>query len=167
MSEYTESLSQWVLDSTEQSQGELPVFPVVASRLVELLEQPDADISAVEDLISRDQMITAQVLRTANSTLYAGAMPVENVSQALMRLGFREAANIAMAAACRSLFDMKDRGHISQRPFPSTATPLLDHAVDVLAETIRILKRDRLKENLEVLAIGLFIGFGVTWMIVG
>ncbi len=109
MPESTEMLARWVLESTERDPGELPVFPAVATRLVDLLEQPGAEVADAQALIAQDQVITAQVLRTANSVLYAGAMPAENIAQAVIRLGFRESANIAMAAACRSLFDVEDR----------------------------------------------------------
>ena len=107
-----DTLIAWVVDSTSKNQGELPAFPAVAARLVDLLEQPDAEIDEVESMISQDQVISAQLLRTANSVLYGGAMPVETVNQAVLRLGFKETAQVAMGAACRSLFSMEDRAEI-------------------------------------------------------
>ncbi len=109
MDDSTRGLARWVLESAEREAAELPVFPAVAVRLVDLLEQPGAEVGDAQALIAQDQVIAAQVLRTANSALYASAMPVESIAQAVMRLGFRESANIAMTAACRSLFDVEDR----------------------------------------------------------
>lgn len=109
-------LVRWVQDATVRNHGELPAFPAVASRLVDLLEQPDAEIAEVESLVSQDQVVSAQVLRMANSVVFVGASPVESVSQAVMRLGLRETAQVALAAACRALFSMEDRAELETFP---------------------------------------------------
>jgi HD-like signal output (HDOD) protein len=112
----SDRLIRWVMESTGRGQGDLPAFPAVATRLVDLLEHSRADVRDVEALVLQDQAIAAEVLRTANSVLYAGAMPVESVSQAVMRLGFRETAQVAMTAACRALFDMENRAEVEVFP---------------------------------------------------
>ena len=102
-------LLRFVLDSTDKGQVELPTFPIVATRLVDLLEKPGANLREVEALVKQDPAIAAELLRTANSALYGGGAPVESVGQATLRLGFRETAQVAMTAACRALFDMENR----------------------------------------------------------
>lgn len=94
---------------TERRQGDLPAFPTVAARLVAVLERPDPDIDEIERLIGQDQVITAQIIRAANSAMFSGAVPIASVRQAIVRLGFRETADVAIAAASRSLFDVEDR----------------------------------------------------------
>ncbi len=116
MEDRSDALVRWVVDSTGRYQGQLPAFPAVAGRLVDLLEQPDADIREVDSLVSQDQVVSAQVLRMANSVMYAGAVPVETVTHAVLRLGFRETAQVAMTAACRSLFSMEDRAELEVFP---------------------------------------------------
>ncbi len=116
MEQAGDALVGWVVEATQRSQGELPAFPGVAARLVDLLEQPDAEIRDVEFLISQDQVVSAQVLRIANSVIYGGAFPVETVSEAVLRLGFKETAEVAMGAACRSLFSMEDRAELETFP---------------------------------------------------
>lgn len=110
------SLEDWLLRSWVEDSVVLPAFPLVASRLVDCLEQPDADVDRVEEIIGQDASITAQVIRAANSALYASAVPIESLRQALMRLGFRETAGVAMAAACRTLFEMEDRAELEVFP---------------------------------------------------
>jgi HD-like signal output (HDOD) protein len=107
---------RWVVDSTERGQGDLPAFPTVATRLVDLLEQPNANLREVEALVAQDPAIAAEVLRTANSVFYGAAMPVESVGQATLRLGFRETAQVAMTAACRALFDVENRAELEVFP---------------------------------------------------
>ena len=111
-----EDLTSWILRAADTGSAELPVFPSVAVRLVDLLEHPGAEVRDAAELIAQDQTITLQVLRTANSALYGAAMPAESVSQAVMRVGFREAASIAMTAACRSLYDVEDRAELETLP---------------------------------------------------
>ncbi len=110
------ALLRWVVTASERGQGELPVFPTVATQLVDLLEQPNADLRDVEALIVRDQAIASDVLRTANSVLFTGAMPVQSVRQAALRLGFRETAQAAMTAAYRALFDVENRAEVDVFP---------------------------------------------------
>jgi HD-like signal output (HDOD) protein len=109
-------LMRWVVESTERGQEDLPAFPTVAAQLVDLLEQPNANLREVEALVARDQAIASEVLRTANSVLYAAAMPAQNVGQAAVRLGFREMAQVAMTAACRALFDVENRAELEIFP---------------------------------------------------
>lgn len=103
------ALRRFVLDRAEKGADELPAFPVVATRLLELLEQPGAELRAVEALVAQDAAVSAQVLGMANSLMYGGAMRIESIPQAVMRLGFRETAQVAMTAACRALFNLEDR----------------------------------------------------------
>jgi HD-like signal output (HDOD) protein len=107
---------RWVVESTERGGGDLPTFPAVAMRLVDLLEQPNANLREVEALVAQDPAIAAELLRTANSALYAGPAPVESVAQATLRLGFRETSQVAMTAACRALFDLENRAEVETYP---------------------------------------------------
>jgi len=83
---------------------------------MEVLESPAAEISEVQQLVAQDPAVSARLLRAANSALLGGAMAVEDASQAVVRLGLRETANVAMTAACRSLFDLADRAERSVFP---------------------------------------------------
>ena len=102
-------LDEWVLRSWERDGAVLPAFPIAATRLVDALESPDVEVNDIRQLIAQDPALTSEVIRIANSVLYRGVSPVEDVAGAIMRLGFRETANVAMSAACRSLFAMEDR----------------------------------------------------------
>ncbi|MCW5892911.1 MAG: HDOD domain-containing protein [bacterium] len=66
---------------------ELPTLPAVVGRIVELLERPDADLSDVAALIETDQVLTAHLLRLANTAFYGLSGTVGTVTQALTVLG--------------------------------------------------------------------------------
>ncbi|NNL66323.1 MAG: HDOD domain-containing protein [Myxococcales bacterium] len=106
----------WIRETTQKEPGELPAMPAVAGRLMELVSNPRVELEELEAVISQDQSIAARLIQAANSVLYRGVMPAETVSRAAMRLGLRETGQIAMAAACRSLYDTRDRCEIETFP---------------------------------------------------
>ena len=85
---------------------ELPPPPQVASEVMRLTRgeaagRRHADASATElaRLIQRDIALAGQVMRVANSALYARRTPVVTLPQAIAWLGIREVRNIAFAVA--------------------------------------------------------------------
>lgn len=106
----------WIRETAQKHPGELPAMPSVAGRLMERMSDPRIELAEVEGIISQDQAIAARVIQAANSVLYRGAMPAESVSRAAMRLGLRETLQIALAAACRTLYDPRDKVEIDIFP---------------------------------------------------
>jgi HD-like signal output (HDOD) protein len=102
-------LMRWVSAVLKEREVELPAFPAIAMRFVALLEEPDVEMAQLGELVSQDPATMAQVLRAANSVLYGTIMPIESVHQAIIRLGFKDTASIALASACRSLFNTRER----------------------------------------------------------
>lgn len=66
---------------------ELPTLPNVVQRIVDALDLPDVDLGRVAGLIETDQVLTAQLLRLANSAFYGLSGQIGTVSQALTVLG--------------------------------------------------------------------------------
>ena len=64
----------------------LPSPPAVALRIIELAQDPGADLNATAQAIGVDPALTARMLRVANSPLYAGRRRVDNLPQALTLL---------------------------------------------------------------------------------
>lgn len=116
MDETNHPLADWLLQSWAQDGAEVPAFPSMAIRLVDAIESPDVDVESVEEIISQDASITSQVIRTANSALYGSVCEVAGLHQAIMRIGFRETANVALMAASRALYDVEDRAELSCFP---------------------------------------------------
>ncbi len=88
---------------------DLPPPPEVASEVMRLthgdaIADDAVDTSAAElaRLIQRDLALAGQVMRVANSALYARRTPVVSLPQAIAWLGIREVRNIAFAVAVQS-----------------------------------------------------------------
>jgi HD-like signal output (HDOD) protein len=90
--------------------GELsvPVFHAVAAKLQQVLSRPDFTIEEVHQLINADPGLATQVLRTANSAFYAGLTKVGTIREAIIRLGAKQVANIAMLTTQQELYRSDD-----------------------------------------------------------
>ena len=80
-----------------KSSKSLPSPPGVATRIIELANDPDVDIDRIAQVLSIDPTMTARVLRIANSPMYAMSREVANLSQALMRLGLNATISLALS----------------------------------------------------------------------
>lgn len=65
----------------------LDPLPMTAQRLLEALSNENVTIKEIAEIVEYDQAISANVVRIANSSLYAALSEVDSVQQALARLG--------------------------------------------------------------------------------
>jgi HD-like signal output (HDOD) protein len=89
----------------------VPVFHAVALKLQQVLLRPDFSIEDVHQLINADPGLASQVLRTANSAFYAGLSKVSTIREAIIRLGAKEVANLAMLTTQQDLYRSDDAGY--------------------------------------------------------
>src|SRR5262249_47187846 len=83
----------------------LPSSPAVLNPLLELLRQSPETIKLSElvKLISYEKTITAQLLRIANSSLYARSRPAESIESAVVTLGIQRIEDILLTNCFRSM----------------------------------------------------------------
>jgi len=74
----------------------LPSPPGIALRIIELAQDPEADITTAADIIAIDMALSARMLRIANSPLYASRRRIENLGQALTMLGLNATVSLAL-----------------------------------------------------------------------
>src|SRR6186713_2863151 len=87
---------------------ELPPPPQVVAEVMRLTrgdaageENADSGAADLARLIQRDMALAGQVMRVANSAVYARRNPVVTLPQAIAWLGIREVRNIAFAVALK------------------------------------------------------------------
>ena len=76
----------------------LPAAPRILPELIALLQKDDVDNGRVIELIAFDPGVTAGVLRVSNSACFAGVTPVDNLAEAVCRLGFGQIYQLVLAA---------------------------------------------------------------------
>jgi diguanylate cyclase (GGDEF)-like protein len=75
----------------------LPTPPGVATKIIRLANDPEADMSRIADVLALDPAITAKILRIANSPMYARQRKTENLRQALMVIGLNATISLALS----------------------------------------------------------------------
>lgn len=68
---------------------ELPATPQILPRLQALLKDPNASQQDIVALLRLEGGLTARVIRVANSPIFARGGPVENLQEAIGRVGFK------------------------------------------------------------------------------
>ncbi|MGV8711651.1 MAG: HDOD domain-containing protein, partial [Nitrosomonas sp.] len=75
----------------------LPSLPAVAIKIIELANNPEADIGETCQYISLDPVLSAKLLKTANAPLYKSRRVATNIRQAVSILGTHSVIVIALS----------------------------------------------------------------------
>jgi len=81
----------------------LPTVPGIVSKISRLVENPETSAAEVGRLITQDQVLSAKVLRMANSAFFGMSRKISSIAQALMILGFDVVKGLVLTS---SVFDM-------------------------------------------------------------
>lgn len=87
--------AEQILQSVRKS-PRIPAPSHVVSRVLALSRDPNCNFQMIADAIQRDAALTGEVLRQANSALYAGAKPTSSVKEACVRLGVKRVRAVAI-----------------------------------------------------------------------
>jgi putative nucleotidyltransferase with HDIG domain len=85
----------------------LPAAPALATRCMSLLEEKEANLKGCASIMEHDPVLSAQVLRIANSVAYGGGT-VRTVEQAVMRLGAQKLRSFFLTISAFKIFDSRD-----------------------------------------------------------
>jgi putative nucleotidyltransferase with HDIG domain len=82
--------------------AQLPVIPERADQMLQISARDDVTIEELLEVIERDPVLSAMVLRVVNSAAFGLGRSVTNLSQALVLLGTSHVRSVALAAAMAS-----------------------------------------------------------------
>jgi hypothetical protein len=86
----------------ERAQLEVAVLPEVTVRLTEMLRQSDVPVSRYVELLRQDNALSIEVLKAANSALYANAARTNSLHDAVMRIGLTRLQGILMLSLMKA-----------------------------------------------------------------
>ncbi len=102
----TQALRQSTLDTLASIEG-LPTLPDLFLRIQSILNNPESTLQDLTRAIERDQVITATIVKVANSSYYNPlGKPATSLSFAISRLGRDETSHIALSMALLYGFSM-------------------------------------------------------------
>ncbi len=96
----------------------LPPLPGSATRILNLLSDPKADVEKLVEIIELDPLLTAQIIRWASSALYGYRGKITSVHDAITRvLGFNFVLDLALGLAVLAPLKAPATGAIGTRMF--------------------------------------------------
>ena len=87
---------------------DLPTLPQVITTLMTMLDDPDASVRDINNVMGKDQTLVAKMLKLVNSAFYAIPKRVTSVAQAIAILGFKTVKSIVLSASIIGMFDGDD-----------------------------------------------------------
>ena len=142
------------LESLIMSAVDLPTIPMVATKVIEMMEQEDVTIEKIAQTVSSDPAVAARILKLSNSAYYGCQRQINTLSAAIMLLGFKTLKSLVVAASLKQIC----------KRFGLTEKMLWEHAVGAaLAARIVASSGRFINEETGFLA-GLFHDIGKTIM---
>ena len=116
---------------------ELPSMPASGIRMLKLLENPEASVDEIEDILRQDPGLTANILKLANSAYFGIPTRVGSPRQAVILLGLRRLVQLVIASCVSAIMG---------RPVPGydlTAGDLWRHSIAVAIAAEALVKNKR------------------------
>lgn len=126
---------------------DLPTLPRVLDEVSRLVQDPNTSIEAISKVISRDQVLSAKVLKMVNSPVYGFSGRISSVQHALVLLGFNVIRGVIIST---SVFDMMVK----------TMEGLWEHSVGCSLATGLVARKAGLKDPDEYSVCGLLHDLG-------
>lgn len=92
------TLGEWLTPQTTA----IPVLPALASRVIEVANDPNVSLVQLANLIGKDQVLASRLLQMANSAQWAPMQGVSTISDAVVRIGVSGVKNMVFAVCFSS-----------------------------------------------------------------
>jgi putative nucleotidyltransferase with HDIG domain len=130
---------------------DLPPMPTVVMKALEMTLDPDVSVHNLQLMISKDEALSAKILRIVNSAMYSLRREVSTVSHAVAVLGIETVKSVLMAASVERVFHgSKDLG----------AKLMSDHSWGTALAARAIARRVKYENMEEALVCGLMHDIG-------
>lgn len=93
-----------ILEDMANNHLVLPTLPEVALKIREVVDDPNTSAADVAKIIVTDAALSTRLIKIANSPLYRGRHPINNVQTALARLGITLVRNLVTSLVMEQIF---------------------------------------------------------------
>lgn len=97
--------------------NDIPTLPAVATKVTELINNPNSSSAEIAEVLKKDQVLTAKVLKLINSPYYSIPGEVTDVKRALAYLGFNTLAQLVLSVSVITAFSGNKDAKFSMRQF--------------------------------------------------
>jgi len=133
----------------------IPTLPAIVSKIIEVANDKNSTAKDLNNLISKDQSLTARTLKLANSAYYGFPRTISKITEAIVVLGFNTVKGIALSASvCHMYKDTKEILGFSPNK-------LWEHSVGVAICSELIAKKINFKDLEELFILGIVHDIGI------
>lgn len=149
---YAHGLRMAVVGQLLKGEFKVPLLPTVVNRVLDITQRENYSLRDLSEVIVTDPIITAQLLKHANSAFYSRGHNIDSVPQAIQHIGAQAVTNLVLTLSLQSVVTgrdifLEDRKRIWQH---SLACALLSRSI---ASMLRI-------DREQAFLCGLMIDFG-------
>ena len=130
--------------------SDLPTIPVVATKVMQLIESENATAEELAKVVASDPAVAARVLKISNSSFYGCQRQIQTLSHAIVVLGFGTLKSLVVAASVKQVY----------QPYGLTEKMLWEHSFGAGLASRIIAKETRLVSEEEAFLGGLFHDIG-------
>lgn len=142
------------LDEIVSRVDDLPALPQIVAKVLKLTDDPNSTVKELSEVICQDQVLTAKVLRLANSAYYGYPRRIGSIVEAIVMLGFKVIRNLVMAASVQKILYQDVAGYRLE------AGDLWRHSIACAMAAHRIAKRVGYHKSDEAFIAGLLHDIG-------
>ncbi|MDY7032164.1 MAG: HDOD domain-containing protein [Thermodesulfobacteriota bacterium] len=147
-------MSNTTLERMVQDIQELPLLPTVVGKLLDVIGDPQSELRDVACIISKDQTLTAKVLKLVNSAFYGFSSKISTISRAVVILGYNTIKHLVLGLSVIGI--IKDRDSCSH----FNGTMFWEHSLGCAACARLIAKRIGYAQPEEAFTAGLLHDIG-------
>jgi putative nucleotidyltransferase with HDIG domain len=130
--------------------SDLPTIPVVATKVMQLIESESATAEELAKIVASDPAVAARVLKISNSSFYGCQRQIQTLSHAIVVLGFGTLKSLVVAASVKQVY----------QPYGLTEKMLWEHSFGAGLAARIIAKETRVVNEEEAFLGGLFHDIG-------
>jgi HD-like signal output (HDOD) protein len=135
----SEDLRLAVVGQLLKGDFKVPLLPTEVNKILDITQRENYSLRDLSEVIVTDQVITAQLLKHANSALYSRGHSIESVPMAVQHLGAQTVTNLVLTLSLQSVVTgrdifLEDRKRVWKH---SLACALLTRAVAPIARIER------------------------------
>jgi putative nucleotidyltransferase with HDIG domain len=138
------------LEQIIMAAGDLPTIPIVATKVMQLMEDENATADDLARVVASDPAVAARVLKISNSSFYGCQRQIQTLPHAIMMLGFVTLKSVVVAASVKQVY----------HPFGLTGKLLWEHSFGAGLAARIIASDTRLVNAEEAFLGGLFHDLG-------
>lgn len=83
---------------------ELPAIPKVVQNLIATMEDEEADLASLAQVVSHEPTLSARVLRLANSSFYGSQKKIGSIQEAVTRIGLNALRSLVITSGLTQAF---------------------------------------------------------------